>query len=354
MQRQRQDVVVSFCQSFFWFAAWVCSFCKKQVDNNRRINKDDDDDEDSVDAALPTSSSLFRRLAAEAGTRVAFVFFEEAAAARIKKRARIEDNEDDADSCDKASASHENKDKHDDEDHDSCPRATPSKKKRAAPAAAVSAFTKKRAGIEDDDDDDDHGADPGDNDNDYCLGASPRQKKRAPLAVGGDGCVSVEKTRKKTAKQTGARGPLFARGAEAARRDKFSCRHSECRAGASLLSLGRRRPAAVCLEEPDVCDLRSSPSQRSVETSQISEADVASSAAVSSAAKKKAAASNKQWVVVGHAPTKHTSKASAVVKSKEGPRENSFGRFRQQTIPSKFSRRRCRVFSCSSWPTPGR
>jgi hypothetical protein len=81
------------------------------------------------------------------------------------------------------------------------------------------------------------------------------------LAVGG--CVSVEMTKKKTAKQTGARGPLFAR-AEAVRRDKFSCRRSECGAGASLLS--SQRPAAVCLEEADVCDRRSP-----FEASQISE-----------------------------------------------------------------------------------
>ncbi len=206
-----------------------------------------------------------------------FVFFEKVAAARVKKRARIEDEEDFADSCDKASASHENKD---DGGRDSCPRAPPSKKKRAALSAAVSAtaFAKKRAGIADDYDDD-RVADPGDNDDsdDDCC-ACPRQEKRAPLAVG----FPVKETEKKTAKQTGARGPLFARWAEAVRRDKFSCRRSECGAGASLLS-----PVAVCLEEPDVSDLRSS-----LEASQISKAEVASSAAVASAAETKAAASN--------------------------------------------------------------
>jgi hypothetical protein len=69
-----QDVVVSSCQSFFWFAARVGSFCRKQVDDCR-IDKDYDAADSAV--ALPTSLSLLRRSAA--GTRVAIVvcFFRE-------------------------------------------------------------------------------------------------------------------------------------------------------------------------------------------------------------------------------------------------------------------------------------
>ena len=215
---------------------------------------------------LPTTPSPSQPRCHPFGVRSSLVFLEEVLAALVKKRARDEDEEDYAYSCDKASASQENKD---DGGRDSS--GPPSKKKRAISADSATAFAKKRAGIEDDD----RVTYPGDNDNsdDDCW---PRQKKRAPLAVG----FPVEETEKK--KQTGARGPLFARWGEAVRRDKFTCRRSECGAGASLLS-----PVAVCFEEPDVSAL--------LEASQISEADVASSAAVASAAAEtKAAASNEQ------------------------------------------------------------